>query len=207
MKIRHIIIVFVLSTLLLSGCNSDYKLSAVSCIPKSEAVEMLVNTLMQDTSIPTFNAKQGTVEGYVATEETTTEEVITGEENYLNAADHDAPPEGTQFVGTEVSKFAGTTSKHGYKYPDDYIEGGPKDEDRIGDVEMLFDIGALTEEEYQEDLEFFSKSKEEITQELMDDMGISDSGEESGGTVPGNSGAPIELPPAKEYVPDGNICY
>ena len=33
-------------------------------ITKAEAVEMLVNTLMQETGIPTFNFKQGKVEGY-----------------------------------------------------------------------------------------------------------------------------------------------
>ena len=33
-------------------------------ITKAEAVELLVNTLMQETGIPTFNFKQGKVEGY-----------------------------------------------------------------------------------------------------------------------------------------------
>ena len=184
-------------------------------ITKAEAVEMLVETLMQETGIATFNSKQGTVEGYSAEEETEETELLIGDEIVLETEE-----ESTEEVGTEISPLAGTTSKHGYVYPADYITGGPKVEDQIGDVEMAFDMGWITEEEYQHDLEFFKKiqsgkisSAEDILKEIKAEAAAKVANTKpsigGGSSQPGGSGngVTVTVDKGNSYSPDGRICY
>lgn len=71
-------------------------------LTKSEAVEFIVNALKSDPSIPTFNAKQGTVEGYEVTETEETDNSLTGgtdvtlgEDDYKGEDFEEASPEET----------------------------------------------------------------------------------------------------------------
>lgn len=48
-------------------------------LTKSEAIELLVTALMQETGVTEFNAKQGIIEGYEVTPDTTTETTTTEE--------------------------------------------------------------------------------------------------------------------------------
>jgi len=71
-------------------------------LTKSEAVEFIVNALKSDPSIPTFNAKQGTVEGYEATEDSS--EI--GSDVELTEDDYKEPlPEKEQTPDEEMSEL------------------------------------------------------------------------------------------------------
>lgn len=191
-------------------------------ITKAEAVEMLVETLMQDKSISEFNAKQGTVEGYVS-ETPAEQEVLTGDEISLEDIPDDvqeamdeidkALSDNNTKESTNVSELAGTTSKHGYVYADDFNERGKRYEDRRGRLEQRFDQGMITEEQYQQSLKLLESTKDNGsgTPSMEDVVKAIDEATNpnpvDGSTTPGGGGAPIELPVLPETVPDGRICY
>lgn len=152
MKAKTLLIIIGLSFTLMA-CNKSELVEETTNIVEFETVtEEREITKVEETTteiVEETTTEQGTVEGHEATEEE--KELIIGAEISLDLEESTVP------VGTEISPLAGTTSKHGYVYPADYITGGPKEEDHIGDVEMAFDMGWITEEEYQHDLEFFKQ--------------------------------------------------
>lgn len=120
----------------------------------------------------------------------------------------------------QYSPYAGKTSKHGWVYPDDYVEYGPRYVDARSDAEMLFDEGAIDEAGYKEWVEAaeilkdFETSDTSSSQGTLEDLAreIATSNPPSGGndggsSTPATGGAPIEVPPAKEYEKTGRLCY
>lgn len=186
-------------------------------ITKAEAVEMLVETLMHETGINSFNAKQGTVEGYTSETEA---EVLTGDEIYLEDPDSeevaDAKEKLDQMIKDanlqmEISPYAGTVSKHGWQYPDDFCELGTRPEDKRGIIETCFDEGLIDEETYQSEIKFLegllSNSGAGSLADFAAEAAESQSGKGDSSSTPSGGGDPIELPVLPETVPDGRICY
>ncbi len=171
--------------------------------------------------------KQGTVEGYVATEETTTEEVLTGDEITLEDIPDDIKALEdeinkqiqTNEHGKPISSYAGTTSKHDWTYPDDYSESGNRFIDRRGHIERRFDKGLMTEGQYKDAIEFLEKVQGDADDydgegTTMEDAAKAiaeatkpDTGE--GSNTPGGSGdgVTVTLEEGPEYIPDGILCY
>ena len=221
MKIKALITIFSLSFILVA-CNKDDLVEPISTV---EETTTIVETV-EETETTTIEEVESTVE----VEETSTEkEVLTGEEISLDLEEEsteetdkdkallEAMKEG---INEGISPLAGTTSKHGYVYPDDYVECGPKDEDAIADVERMFDNGWLTEEEYQRDLEFFKNP--DAIQDIVDSLGAVSESERIGNTgnppaggtsspssPPGTPGydPATYYPEGNTYHPDGRICY
>ena len=54
-----------------------------------------------------------------------------------------------ELMKTKTSSYAGKTSKHGWKYPNDYVEYGSRYEDMRSDAELFFDEGYIDEEDYR----------------------------------------------------------
>lgn len=149
-------------------------------------------------------AKQGKVEGYSAEEE---KELLTGAEIDIDniESDEEDPLKDLDLEKpTGVSKYAGTTSKHGYQYPADYV---PNSGNKRADLERRFDDGKISEESYQDLLDFIndlaSGKVENDIQESKDKL----NGNSGGGTVPGNGGVTVTVDKGNSYSPDGRICY
>ena len=117
-------------------------------------------------AIPIFTFKQGEIEGEALPleEEPTEVDESTEEAEEIELLEHTVEPvEGYDIITPEealargISPYAGKTSKHGWIYPDDYVEYGPRYEDHISDTEMMFDMGLLDEAEYQELLKMYKE--------------------------------------------------
>lgn len=206
-------------------------------ITKSEALQLLVEALKQETGIPIFTFKQGEIEGEALPieEEPTQPEESTEEAEEIELLEHTVEPvEDYDIITPEealargISPYAGKTSKHGWVYPDDYIEYGPRYEDHISDTEMMFDMGLLDEAEYQELLKMYKEkngtaattptpeSTQSGTSAVTSDAALDyilkkvPSHETNTGNT-GNTGnsnaAPIELPEGPTYEKTGRICY
>lgn len=119
-----------------------------------------------------------------------------------------------------ISPLAGTTSKHGYRYADNYIEDGLTLEDSRADIERYFDEGWITEEEYQEMMQFredVEAGKIPTIEELGAYDATQDNGSSSvpaGGTSSSSSppGTPgydpaTYIPEGKTYKETGIYCY
>lgn len=206
-------------------------------ITKSEALQLLVEALKQETGIQIFTFKQGEIEGEALPleEEPTQPDESTEEAKEIELLEHTVEPvEDYDIITPEealargISPYAGKTSKHGWVYPDDYVEYGPRYEDHISDTEMMFDMGLLDEAEYQELLKMYEEkngtaattttpeSTQSGTSAITSDAALDyilkqvPSHEPSTGNTgsTGNSNAaPIELPEGPTYEKTGRICY
>ena len=188
-------------------------------------------------AIPIFTFKQGEIEGEALPleEEPTQPDESTEEAKEIELLEHTVEPvEDYDIITPEealargISPYAGKTSKHGWVYPDDYVEYGPRYEDHISDTEMMFDMGLLDEAEYQELLKMYEEkngtaattttpeSTQSGTSAITSDAALDyilkqvPSHEPSTGNTgsTGNSNAaPIELPEGPTYEKTGRICY
>ena len=218
----YIILAISITCTMFTACKKNDSVESANVVEEktdimeSESVTEEIETTISEEVESTVEAVESTEEAETVTAVEGEKEVLTGEEISLDLEEEsteetdkdkallEAMKEG---INEGISPLAGTTSKHGYVYPDDYVECGPKDEDAIADVERMFDNGWLTEEEYQRDLEFFKNP--DAIQDIVDSLGAVSESERAGntGNPPATGGAPIELPVLPETVPDGRICY
>lgn len=174
-------------------------------------------------AIPIFTFKQGEIEGEaLPIEEEPTEEaekidliapISEEEQKEIDELNEIL----TQDIDNyrQLSPYAGKTSKHGWAYPDDYIEYGTRAEDIRGDLESMFDEGLLSEEDYQACVKVLEESPQPASpekQQSMDDVAkkiVEQNTPSTGNTgSTGNSNAaPIELPEGPTYEKTGRICY
>ena len=186
MKNKIITLILSISCMILIACNTE-SVEPVATVESTEYIETVTEV----------------VEGYSAEEETEETEVLTGAEIDIDNIEYEdiSLPEEVSQITRGISNYAGTTSKHGYKYPADYVENSGNS---VADTERMFDEGFFSEEEYQEMIEFARElDSGSLDKQIQDE--INSFNNNSGGTTGG--GAPIELPVLPETVPDGRICY
>jgi len=206
-------------------------------VTKADLLEMLTNAYL---AMPTqISAEQGEGEESVIIEEETTEtEVLTGDEISLEDIPDDvqeamdeidkALSDNNTKESTNVSELAGTTSKHGYVYADDFNERGKRYEDRRGRLEQRFDQGMITEEQYQQSLKLLESTKDngsgtpsmedvvKAIDEATNPDPVDGSTTPGGGATGGGSSNPpgtpgydpaTYIPEGNTYHPDGILCY
>jgi len=134
-------------------------------ITKSEAVEMLVETLMQETGIQTFNAKQGTVEGYVAeTEDTTPVETETREGTVGDPSQMDIETPESKPTPENITPQSSVEDMIA-AYPDEIT---PELQAKLDSITNYYEQDLLPEEFYKEDIynTLYGPSQEELQAEL-----------------------------------------
>ena len=142
--------------------------------------------------------------------EADTEEEKTLEEEMNELLSREIPGVG------ELSPHAGTTSKHGWKYPDDYVRYRENDTGLCrSDIESDFDDGILTEEEYQFGLDLLGGREstaepqgtmQGAAEDWANDV-VSENPIDGGSSTPATGPSDMEFPEGPSYEPDGRICY
>lgn len=132
-------------------------------ITKAEAIEMLVETLMQETGISVFNSKQGTVEGYVAETETSVEESATREGTEGDASQMDVQTPESKPTPESITQDSSVEDMIA-AYPDEITA---EQQAEINKAKSYYESDMATEEMYKEHVyhTLYGPSDEELEAE------------------------------------------